>query len=39
MSKVSVRGVTKRYGSDYALKNFSLDFPDQGIVAILGRSG
>ncbi len=39
MSKVSVRGVTKRYGSDYALKNFSFDFPDLGIVAILGRSG
>ena len=39
MSKTLLRNVTKRYGSDFALREFSYDFPEKGLVALLGPSG
>ena len=39
MSKTLLRNITKRYGSDFALRQFSYEFPKKGLVALLGPSG
>jgi sulfate transport system ATP-binding protein len=36
---IEVRGLTKRFGSFYALDDVSLDVPGGGLVALLGPSG
>ena len=36
---LAVKRLTRRFGKDIALKNFSYRFPEKGLVAILGNSG
>lgn len=36
---ISLKNVSKRYGSQTVLKDFSLDIPDGARIAIMGRSG
>lgn len=40
MEGIVCKGLSKTYdGKNYALKNVSLDFPDKGIIAVIGRNG
>lgn len=39
MSAVSVRGLTKRYGSTYALRDVDLDVPIGGVTGLVGPNG
>jgi phosphate transport system ATP-binding protein len=39
MSHISLKNLTVRYGGYTALKNISVDLPDQKIIAIIGPSG